>query len=209
MKNTKRKTAVNPMIMLSAILFCLVLISTSMTSGLYARYTARGTGSDSARVIKFNNIEVIETGDFTSDGEGNNIFAVVPGINLNKTVTISFGGSEAATYVFVVAETPGWTRDDNGTFKDASGLMSWKVNTNAWTYLPTNDGKYVYYKELAPNTSYTNNFILNNTITVSKANDYLSIFKDYPETKIIVTAYAVQANGFDDVKEAWASLKLK
>ena len=37
----------------ACILLCLVLITTYMTSGLYARYTAEGLGSDSARVATF------------------------------------------------------------------------------------------------------------------------------------------------------------
>ena len=35
------------------ILLCLVLVSSHLTSGLYARYTSSSTGSDSARVAKF------------------------------------------------------------------------------------------------------------------------------------------------------------
>ena len=35
------------------LLLCLVLLSTSMTGGLYARYTASASGSDAARVAKF------------------------------------------------------------------------------------------------------------------------------------------------------------
>jgi hypothetical protein len=34
-------------------LLCLVLVSMSMTGGLYARYTASASGSDAARVAKF------------------------------------------------------------------------------------------------------------------------------------------------------------
>lgn len=40
-------------ITIAGILLCLVLFTTSLVSGLYARYTARGESSDSARVAKF------------------------------------------------------------------------------------------------------------------------------------------------------------
>lgn len=43
----------------AGILFCLVLISTSMLGGLYARYVTRASGGDSARVAKF---DVVGTG---------------------------------------------------------------------------------------------------------------------------------------------------
>ena len=48
-----KKSLGSIMICMACTLFCLVLISTSMMSGLYARYTARGEGNDSARVAKF------------------------------------------------------------------------------------------------------------------------------------------------------------
>ena len=43
----------NIMIRIAAVLFCLVLISTHMMSGLYARYVAKDSSSDEARVAKF------------------------------------------------------------------------------------------------------------------------------------------------------------
>lgn len=42
------------MIRAAAVLFCLVLITTSMMAGLFARYTAKGSAEDSARVAAFN-----------------------------------------------------------------------------------------------------------------------------------------------------------
>lgn len=37
----------------AGILFCLILISTAMMGGLFARYVSTSTGSDSARVAQF------------------------------------------------------------------------------------------------------------------------------------------------------------
>lgn len=53
-RKTNGTSPANPMLRLAAILFCLVLITTSMMSGLYARYTAEGKGEDSARVAQWN-----------------------------------------------------------------------------------------------------------------------------------------------------------
>lgn len=57
MNTTKnRRSPMTPgerLMFLAGILFCLVLITTSMMGGLFARYTTTGTGSDSARVAKF------------------------------------------------------------------------------------------------------------------------------------------------------------
>lgn len=52
-----KTTKLNPMLTIAAILLCLVLISTYMTSGLYAKYADKGTADASARVATF----VIET----------------------------------------------------------------------------------------------------------------------------------------------------
>ena len=41
------------MLRAAAVIFCLVLVSTYMMSGLYARYISSGRGDDTARVAKF------------------------------------------------------------------------------------------------------------------------------------------------------------
>jgi hypothetical protein len=53
------------MMLLAGVCLCLVLISSHLTSGLYARYTTSASGSDSARVIQFNQLTVTENGSFT------------------------------------------------------------------------------------------------------------------------------------------------
>lgn len=47
------------MMRLAAVLFCMVMFSTYLMGGLYARYVTRDGGSDSARVAKF---DVVGTG---------------------------------------------------------------------------------------------------------------------------------------------------
>lgn len=44
---------INIPMMLACVLLCLTLITTHLTGGLFARYTAKGEGGDSARVAKF------------------------------------------------------------------------------------------------------------------------------------------------------------
>lgn len=57
----------------AAVLFCLVMITTYLTAGLYARYTASGKGTDSARVAKFDvtavGVEIQSKLDSVGDGE--------------------------------------------------------------------------------------------------------------------------------------------
>ena len=56
----KNKNKVNIPLFLAGILFCLTLISSSLTSNLIAKYSTSTTGGDSARVAKF---DVITTKD--------------------------------------------------------------------------------------------------------------------------------------------------
>ncbi len=55
----KKKTSTGPLLLrIALILLCMVAFSTSMLAGLYARYTAKGRGDDTARVAKFDvNVE--------------------------------------------------------------------------------------------------------------------------------------------------------
>lgn len=53
MAKRKNPSRVNIPMCAAGVLLCLTLFSVHLTSGLYAKYTATATGSDSARVAKF------------------------------------------------------------------------------------------------------------------------------------------------------------
>ena len=206
MKPSNRRFSLGQLMMaFSMICFCLVLISTSMMSGLYARYITRGTGSDSGRVIKFHQLNVIETGDFKKLASGENQFIFIPGVPLEKNVKISFGGSEALTIVFVSVEASGWKMTNKVNFLDAQEQLSWSV-ADQWTYLKSNGNQHTYYIVLNPNQVLTETeFIKNNTVNVS-SDGTVSMYQNYSPTNFVIKAYAVQANGFETVAEAWESL---
>ena len=64
----KKKTATGPLLLrIALILLCMTLFSTSMLSGLYAKYIAKNNGEDSARVAKFNVEAAGLSGDITVD----------------------------------------------------------------------------------------------------------------------------------------------
>lgn len=92
---------------LAFILLCLTLMSIHLTSGLYARYTTTSTGSDSARVAKFDvgctvqpvmdeNNETVE-GRFTLTVTNNSEVAVKYSIEveLPASLSVAVGDSEA------------------------------------------------------------------------------------------------------------------
>ena len=63
----EKKQKVNIPMCAAFILFVLTLISMHLTSGLFARYTVTATGSDSARVAKFEVLGSLDRSDITVD----------------------------------------------------------------------------------------------------------------------------------------------
>ena len=60
MKNEHKRPSGCMTLRIAAVLFCLVLFSMHLTAGLFARYTAKQGGTDSARVAAFKvNVEGI------------------------------------------------------------------------------------------------------------------------------------------------------
>ena len=200
----------NIAICLALVLFVLVALSTYMTQNLFARYVTSAMGSDSARVIKFGQLTVTEA---NLDENNYRNFVFTPGVDLKKEITVSFGGSEASTIVFIALDTPGWTLSNTHSFAltENPNLMTWSVNS-AWTCLESEDDPHVYYVVLDPNESINGyHVITGDTISVSPATqaDYDALYTADPDIRINVTAYAVQANGFETVQAAWESLQSK
>lgn len=173
-QKTKRRSSFTPgelLMFLAGILFCLVLISTALLGNLFARYVTTASGSDNARVAKFGDLTLTETGSFV-ENNGTYTGIIIPGVNLEKTVTLDFAGSEMATIVFLEVSAPGWSTTDNITFRKGDHL-SWSLSegwltTEGWQLLvpeDPQDGQYIYFKELAPNTPLTDvNIIRHGTI---------------------------------------------
>ena len=201
MANRAQQGKVNIPICLAGVLLCLTLFSTHFTGGLFARYVSRDSGSDSARVIQFGDLTLTETGDF-KNGEA----FVIPGVNLTKNATVTFAGSESATYVFVEIEADGWTiSSDKKLFSIGTNLLSWNI-AEGWNYLSSDGSSHVYYQLLIPNTPLDTAIIASGgQITVSD-----NITKQYlatmPSVTIDLRAAVVQVGGFDSVEAAWASV---
>lgn len=83
-----------------SILIVLVLLSTSMLSGLYARYTTSIGGSDSARVARF---------AVTEEGELLSFFTVdiQPGSTVSRSVTVENKSEVAVEYSILPASKYG------------------------------------------------------------------------------------------------------
>ena len=198
------------MIFIAGILLCLVLITTAMMGGLFARYTATGTGSDQARVAKFGDLTLVETGE--------NISMVIPGVNIRKQVQVTFEPSEVATIVFVEISAPGWKTDDNKLFSRGE-YLSWSV-ADGWTCLDPHTVPYVYYYELAPNAEFDSVDVIAPLLADEQLTDYhIFVSPEAPESfmqgltgeelKITLKASVIQTGEFDSVQAAWEHLSSK
>lgn len=80
MKNQNKLSSGQVMIFVAAALFCLLLLSTALMGGLYAKYLSNGNGNDDARVAKF---------DVTTTISGvNATFANMSNTNNTYTLTV-------------------------------------------------------------------------------------------------------------------------
>ena len=227
----KRKTVVNAAFRAALVLFWLVIISTYLSTGLFAKYSTGDNGSDQARTIKFDELTVTETinGEESPNG-GTLVFT--PGVNLKKDISVSFGGSEADSFVFIAVDVRGWNCSNKYDFS-LSGIMSWSV-VSEWNFLSSEaihfdaaedesaDGmRYVYYIPLEPNASLEKQEVIQDgKITVHEPAQTQKAYDALTGVGIDlnVTAYAVQANGFYDAEHttevaaaesAWSSLRAK
>lgn len=105
------------MMRLTAVLVCLVLVSFHLMTGLYARYSSTATGSDSARVAKFD-VDVsgaLEKSDI--------VCTAMPSGNSTYTVTIK-NQSEVAVHYQLSVEITGNSTGVNHSFSEASGDLA-------------------------------------------------------------------------------------
>lgn len=112
MAKRKNPSRVNIPMCAAGVLLCLTLFSLHLTSGLYAKYISTATGSDSARVAKF---EVVTTKDasdvvITSGESTDNVYT----FNINNQSEVAISYSLEATPI------PGVT----ATFDKTSGTLT-------------------------------------------------------------------------------------
>ena len=194
---------------IAVILLFLVLFTTYLMFGLFARYVTKSNSSDSARVIKFYDIHLVEQ---------KNQLIITPGVDCVRDVAVDFDGSEAATYVFVEVEPSNhWSSGDGNTFYCGT-YMSFSINSTNWKYLEKDGNNYVYYYVgtntvdglLKPNCDVNNVDILANNGAI-KVYQSLTMddFDKLDGLELEFTATAVQGNGFESVNDAWTSIKAK
>lgn len=190
---------------LRAWLMYIILVAFLSTGVTLSKYVTSSKGGDMARIIKFSDIVITETGNFCENGK----FRVQPGVSIEKKPQVTFGGSESAVYIFLTAESDFFIKNqDNYSFSALDDKLNWSVDSEKWTFLLSENGTHIYFKALEANQELNDTIIKNNTITVS---DTLlnSEIADLSDFSLNFRSIAVQANGFVNAEDAWNAVKNK
>lgn len=181
----------------------LVLVIALSVAGTYAYLTSTAKVENTFTVgsvaITMDEAKVDAYGDEVDPAErtDKNTYKLIPGHTYTKDPTIHFAAGSEASWLFVKVE--------NGIANiEAAGDTTIKAQLakNGWTQL--SEGSNIYYKQAGANNG-VNATVVNYPVFGSfkiadKANT-----SDYANAKITVTAYAVQADGFDTANAAWTA----
>lgn len=200
-RQNRPRAKMNIPVCLACVLLCLTLVSIRLSSGVVARYSTTADSGDSARVIRF--------GDLTLTEYGGDPQYIAPGVTLEWNASVSFTGSESATFVFV--EVSGVESGADGTvtlFDDVDFTVA-----DGWEYLDsyTKDDvtKYVYYRALEPNVEMTNVALFANGSAVVPESLTAEQIAAMSSISTKFRASVVQSNGFANAAAAWESLEEK
>lgn len=124
-----------------------------------------------------------------------NTYKLIPGHEYKKDPTVHFAAGSEASWLFVKVE--------NGISAiEADTKIAAQIAVNGWKALTGVDG--VYYKQVDANTNNTAvDYPVFGTFTLTDTADVSA----YKNATIKVTAYAVQADGFTEVADAWDVVK--
>ena len=114
------------MIRIALILLCLVMISVHMMSGMYARYTTSGTGSDDARVAKFD-VKVNGSDDVTIDCK----------VGEDGTYEITVNNESEAAVSYKISVSHGAVDGVSSSLNNNSGVLAPGTTTQAKDHVLT------------------------------------------------------------------------
>ena len=127
----------------------------------------------------------------TGDRVKTNSYKLIPGHSYDKDPTVHVQPGSEACYVFVKIE------DGIAAIEDATTIAN-QVTAKGWTALG-NDYPGIYYKTQAAVGDTAVDLVVFETFKLTGNADVAQ----YENAKIVVTAYAVQQDGFATAKAAW------
>ena len=192
---------------------CAVLLVVATVMGTMAYLTSTDTVTNTFTVgkvaITLDEAKVNPNGTPVADADRvkANAYKLIPGHSYTKDPTVHVTAGSENSYIFVkvengIANYEAATETTEGGYKNIAA----QIAANSWTALT--DVANVYYKEYNSNTAQVDMEVFKNFKIADNANDadtWNGITAE--NTKITVTAYAVQKEGFDTAKAAWDAAK--
>ena len=185
------------------VIIALVLVVVMSVAGTVAYLTSRATVTNTFTVgnvaITLDETKVDEYGvAITGEQAGrvtSNTYKLIPGQPYTKDPIVHFQPDSEASWLFVKVENgiSSIEADDNP--------IAAQIVANGWTALTGEEG--VYYKKVDANTtSVAVDYAVFGSFTLKgDAN-----VADYDGKTIVVTAYAIQAAGFNTAEAAWTEV---
>lgn len=191
----------------------LVLVIAMSVAGTYAYLTSRDSVTNTFTVGNVSiTLDELDTDNDTNKSDNvtvndkvrdkANAYKLMPGITYTKDPTVHVDPASENCYVFVKVENGIAAYEAEGDTTIAK-----QIDNNGWTKLNGVDGvDNVYYKEYTKDVTDQDLVVFNNFKVSDTANTvagWSSI--NTTNTKIVVTAYAVQMDGMNSVAAAWAA----
>lgn len=123
-----------------------------------------------------------------------NTYKLIPGHEYVKDPTVHLEKGSEASYIFVKVENDLEKIEVKGDTTIAAQIIE-----NGWTALDDVAG--VYYKQVEANPDKAEDYLVFSSFILAGDADVAG----HKDAKITVTAYAIQADGFETAAEAWAN----
>lgn len=185
--------------------FCAVLLVVASVLGTIAYLTANDKVTNTFTVgqVAINLDEAKVNPDGTPVPDANrvkeNSYKLLPGHEYTKDPTVHVNAVSEDSWIFVKVENGIAAYEANAT-KDYKQIAD-QITANGWTALEGVAN--VYYKSYAQSATGTDFVVFENF----KVSDIANTVDDWANIteKVIVNAYAIQADGFTTAEEAWAA----
>lgn len=185
--------------------FCAVLLVVASVLGTIAYLTANDTVTNTFTVgqvaIKLDEAKVNPDGSpvANADRVKANSYKLLPGHEYTKDPTVHVNAVSENSWIFVKVENGIAAYEANTT--DYKQIAD-QITENGWTAL--DDVANVYYKSYDQNAAGADLVVFENFKVSDTANTMAGWTKiTEKSTKVIVNAYAIQADGFKTAEEAW------
>lgn len=189
---------------------CAVLLVAATVMGTMAYLTATDTVTNTFTIgkvtIKLDEAKVDSDGTPVKDADRvkTNEYHLMPGHSYTKDPTVHVVGGSEDSYIFVkvengIAAFEAATSTGEGGYKTIAD----QIKANEWIELEGVAG--VYYKVYTKSATDVDLKVFESFKIADDANGKDGWNGINANTKVIVTAYAVQQDGFDTAKDAWTA----